>query len=129
MDTGTTGGCRGRTLPPRGKRVEKWLLFYHEAKPKAASPSNLFVFGLGTDEAKTTRDREGRINYMLSSFNLKLKENEASTQKGRTLMEEAETPGDEVSISGGRPVRDITLVSSKICMRVLVTKMALQQIN
>ena len=81
------------------------------------------------DEAKTIREREDRINYMLSSFNLKLKENEASTQKGRTLMEEAETPGDEASTSGGRPAQDISLVSPKICMRFLVTEMALHQIN
>ena len=51
------------------------------------------MFGLEMDEAKTIREREGRINYMLSSFNLKLKENEASTQEGQTPMEEAETPG------------------------------------
>ena len=48
-------------------RVKKWLLFYHEAKPKAASPGNLFVFGLGMDEAKTIREREreDRISYTL----------------------------------------------------------------
>ena len=49
------------------------------------------------------REREDRINYMLSSFNLKLKENEAPTQEGQTPMEEAENPGDETSISRGAP--------------------------
>ncbi|KAJ3652637.1 hypothetical protein Zmor_018585 [Zophobas morio] len=86
--------------------VKKWLLFHREAKSEAAFPGNLFVFGLGMDEAKIIREREGKINYMLSSFNLKLKENEASAQEGQTPMEEVETPGDEAS-----------------------TKMALQQIN
>ncbi|KAJ3664979.1 hypothetical protein Zmor_000506 [Zophobas morio] len=83
--------------------VKKWLLFHREAKPEAASPGNLFVFGLGMEEAKIIREREGRINYMLSSFNLKLKENEASAKEGRTPMEEVETPGDEASTSGGGP--------------------------
>ena len=36
---------------------------------------------------------------MLSSFNLKVKRNE----EGQTLIEEAETAGDEASTSGGRP--------------------------
>ncbi|KAJ3655371.1 hypothetical protein Zmor_014504 [Zophobas morio] len=62
--------------------VKKGLLFHHEAKPETASPGNLFVFGLGMDEAKIIRVREGGINYMLSSFNLKLKENEASAHEG-----------------------------------------------
>ena len=53
-------------------RVKKWFLFHHEAKFEAASPGNLFVVGLGIDEAETIKEREGRINYVLSSFNLKL---------------------------------------------------------
>ena len=36
---------------------------------------------------------------MLSSFYLKLKENEASAQKGQTRMKEAENPVDEASTS------------------------------
>ena len=67
MDTGTTGGCRGRTLPPGDLE--------HEVKAESVSPGNLFVFSLGMDEVKTIREREGRINYMVSSFNLTLKEN------------------------------------------------------
>ena len=39
--------------------------------------------------------------YMLSFFNLKLKENEASTQERQIPMEESEIPGDEASTSGG----------------------------
>ncbi|KAJ3649881.1 hypothetical protein Zmor_021598 [Zophobas morio] len=109
--------------------IKKWLLFHHEAKPEAASPGNLLVFGLGMDEAKIIRGREGRINYMLSSFNLKLKENEASAQEGRTPKEDVETPGDEASTSGGGPARDICLVSSRQVWDFLVAELALQQIN
>ena len=54
-------------------------------------------------QLKREREREGRINYVLSSFNLKLKENETPTQEGQTPMEEAETQGDEASISGSGP--------------------------
>ncbi|KAJ3666215.1 hypothetical protein Zmor_001668 [Zophobas morio] len=72
--------------------VKKWLLFHREAKPEAASPGNLFVFGLGMEEAKIIREREGRINYMLSSFNLKLKENEASAQEGQTPIGRGRNP-------------------------------------
>mgnify|MGYP005984135983 FL=1 len=38
--------------------VKKWLLFHLEAKLEAASPSNLFVFGLGMGEAKTITENE-----------------------------------------------------------------------
>ena len=48
-------------------RVKKWFLFHHEAKPKADSPGNIFVFALGMDEAKTIREREGRICCPLST--------------------------------------------------------------
>ena len=37
------------------------------------------------NEAKTIRRREGRINYMVSFFNLKLKENEALTQERKKM--------------------------------------------
>ncbi|KAJ3652465.1 hypothetical protein Zmor_018426 [Zophobas morio] len=48
----------------RWARVKKCLLFHHEAKPEAASPGNLFVFGLGMDEAKTRhRLRKGRTQW------------------------------------------------------------------
>ena len=75
--------------------VKKWLLFHHEAK--------------------TIREREGRINYMLSSFNLKLKEKEASIEEGQTPMEEIETPRDEASTSGIGPQINFILINHQHC--------------
>ena len=74
--------------------VKKWLLYHHEAKPEAVSPGNLFVFGLGMDELKTIRERENRINYMLSSFE-KLKENKALTPEGQPLWKKQKHQGME----------------------------------
>ena len=75
------------TLPSRGQT-------------RGCFTGNLFVFDLRIDEAKTISWREGRINNILSSFNLKLEQNEASTQEGQTPMEVAETLGNEASTSG-----------------------------
>ena len=58
-------------------------------------PGHFFVFSLGMDEAKTIKEREGKINYMPSSLNLILKENKVSIQEAQAPMEEPETPGDE----------------------------------
>ena len=55
------------------------------------------------DEAKTIREREDRKNYMMSSFNLKLKENETTSQEVQIPMKEAETPGNEASTSSIGP--------------------------